>query len=158
MSSIPNQANIEYHGESWAAALAADCTGAQSSILASALSLLPPTPNASGSWPELWRAWKAAAARGVRVAVWLPVPSPIHPATRGNFGAGRACTENQIEIHYIAGARLLHAKTCIIDARVVWIGSGNFTAAAAHHNHEAYLRADCAKIAHELASRWEALA
>jgi phosphatidylserine/phosphatidylglycerophosphate/cardiolipin synthase-like enzyme len=79
------------------------------------------------------------------------------PATRGNYGAGRACTAAGIHIHYVTGNRLLHAKTCIIDKHAIWIGSGNFTAAAAHHNHEAYLRADCAKIAAEIVSRWEAL-
>lgn len=150
-------ANLEYHGAGWAAALRADCDLASRSLHLSALSMLPPGANASGPWPDLWRAWIAAAKRGVDVHLWLPAPMTHNPATRGNFGAGSACTEQGIFIHYATGNRLLHAKSCVVDAHIVWIGSGNFTAAAAHHNHEAYLRADSPKIAAELICRWEAL-
>lgn len=150
--------NLEYYGANWAYALRLECDQASRSLHISALSLLQPTPNGTGAWPDLWRAWKQAAARGVKVNIWLPAPMPHAPATRGNHGAGRACAEAGIQPHFVTGNRLLHAKTCVIDARSVWIGSGNFTAAAAHHNHEAYLRADCVKIAAAIIARWEELA
>lgn len=154
----PDHTNLQFHGAGWAQAMRADCRAAARTIHASALSLQPPTPHGTGHWPELWGEWKAAAARGVRVGIWLPTPSNIYPATLGNFGAGRAAEEAGIHVHFVNGNRLLHAKTCIIDGLTVWIGSGNFTAAAAHYNHEAYLRADCSRIAQELVARWEALA
>ncbi|MFA5825507.1 MAG: phospholipase D-like domain-containing protein [Gallionellaceae bacterium] len=158
MNSPTGQQNLAYHGAGWAKALADECAKAVGGIHISALSMLPPTPNATGHWPELWAVWCAAVQRGVRVGVWLPAPTAIHPATKGNAGAGRRIQEAGMEIHYITGNQLLHAKTCVIDARSVWIGSGNFTAAASHHNHEAYLRADCEEIARQLIQRWESLA
>jgi len=149
---------ISYHGQGWAGALARSCAGARRSIYLSALSLHPPTPNAQGEWPELWRAWCAAVQRGVTVDMWLPAPSPVHPATARNSTAGRTASEAGITMHYVTGVKLLHAKSAVIDAAEIWIGSGNFTAAAAHHNHEAYLQAICPRIAHELISRWKSLA
>jgi phosphatidylserine/phosphatidylglycerophosphate/cardiolipin synthase-like enzyme len=40
----------------------------------------------------------------------------------------------------------------LIDGRIVWCGSGNFTAAAAHHNHEAYIRSEDVTIAAAIVS------
>ena len=151
-------AQLFYHGAGWAGAMAAECAAAQKSIHASALSMHTPTPNAAGDWPELYRAWCAAARRGVRVAIWLPAPTQIHPATKGNITAGRSASASGIEVHYIIGNRLLHAKTAVIDGTSIWVGSGNFTAAAAHFNHEAYLQAKCPHIAKQMIARWESLA
>jgi len=151
-------AEIYYHGAGWAEHMAECCALAQRSIHVSALSMLPPTQNASGDWPELWRAWCAAARRGVAVHIWLPAPSGIHPATKGNGGAGRAIVDAGMRIHFVQGNKLLHAKTAVIDESSVWIGSGNFTAAAAHHNYEAYIQATCPRIARQVIERWEALA
>jgi len=156
--SANHAASLQYHAEGWAVALAKDCAAAVRTIHLSALSLVPPTPNGHGSWPELWRALQAAASRGVYVHVWLPAPQPAHPATRGNIGAGRACAEAGINIHYVQGPRLLHAKTAVIDGTILFVGSGNFTAAAAHHNHEHYLRADCPAIAQQIVLRLLSLA
>lgn len=158
MNSEIESANIYYHGNGWAEHMAEACSMAQKTIHVSALSMLPPGPNATGDWPELWRAWCAAARRGVQVHIWLPSPTSIHPATKGNTGAGRQIIAAGMHIHYVQPPGLLHAKTCVIDAASVWIGSGNFTAAAAHHNHEAYLQARCPKIARQIIARWESLA
>lgn len=158
MISHSEAANVTYHGAGWCAALAAECAAAQHSIHMSALSMHAPTPHAHGAWPDLWSALTAAAARGVAVHIWLSAPSTIHPATRGNITAGRAAAARGVVPHFVTGTNLLHAKTAVIDARAVWVGSGNFTSAAAHHNHEAYLRADCPRIAAELIHRWQSLA
>lgn len=158
MTPITDQANISYHGNNWADALAAACSQARETIHISALSMHPPSANAIGDWSRLWRAWCDAVRRDVLVAIWLPIPSPIHPATLRNTTAGRAILAAGMQIHYVKGPRLLHAKTAVIDARSVWIGSGNYTAAAAHHNHEAYLQADCPRIARAVIARWESLA
>jgi phosphatidylserine/phosphatidylglycerophosphate/cardiolipin synthase-like enzyme len=152
-----NNVGIYYHGADWAAAMRAECDHAQTSILITALSVLPPGRDASGPWPELYAAWKTAAQRGIKVRVWLPAPSAAHPATRQNHTSAIKMAAAGLFPHLVPGAKLLHAKTCTIDCKSVWIGSGNFTCAAAHHNHEAYLRADCAHIARELAARWEQL-
>lgn len=149
--------NVRWHGHDWAPAMLTEVEAAQKSITLTAFSMYPPTPKANGAWPQLYHALEAAAARGLAVHVYLPAPTPIHPGTRANAGAGRALTGAGIAIHYVTGARLLHAKTVTIDDLAVWIGSGNFTAAAAHFNHEAFIRLDCAKFAQELQARWRAL-
>jgi phosphatidylserine/phosphatidylglycerophosphate/cardiolipin synthase-like enzyme len=155
MKNEPHIANVSYHGESWGADMMEDCKRAAKSIHISALSMLAPTKNGSGSWPDLWNAWCAAAQQGVRIDIWLAAPSGIHPATRANVSAGYAIIGAGMYVHYITGNRLLHAKTAIIDAEIAWIGSGNFTAAAAHFNHEAYARIESEKIARQLITRWE---
>ena len=158
MNQTAAASNVMYHGEGWAEAMGEACALAMDSIHVSALSILPPTSNASGDWPELWRAWCAASRRGVAVDIWLPSPNEKAPATLGNGTAGRAIVDSGMNVHFVQGTRLLHAKTCVIDAATVWIGSGNFTAAAAHHNYEAYLEAHSQVIAQCLIERWQGLA
>lgn len=149
---------LHYHGDGWANDLWDDCANAKTSIHISALSLQPPTPRGRGHWPELWDAWKNAALRGVQIDFWMAEPTPVHPATGKNYSAGEALAQMGAHPHYVKMPRLLHAKTVCIDRAVIWIGSGNFTAAAAHHNHEAYLSAYCPTIAEQLIKRWESLA
>lgn len=157
MTTENRPANVYYYGAGWAAAMADQCAAAQRSIHISALSMIPPTQNATGDWPELWRTWCAAARRGLSVHIYLPSATTIHAATRGNNTAGRVIVANDMHIHLIKGNKLLHAKTVVIDDISVWIGSGNFTAAAAHHNHEAYLQTAHQQIARQLIERWGAI-
>ena len=150
-------APISLHGSDWAVAMSTDCEAAHHSILITALSMHAPTKNAMGNWPRLWRSWVAASQRGCSVQVILPAPCSAHAATLRNPLAGRALADVGITINYVSGPRLLHAKTCIIDTSIAWVGSGNFTAAAAHHNFEEYIRAESPQIAAELTSRWESI-
>lgn len=145
------------HLTHWAAAMAADCNAAQSDIALSALSLLPPRTNSPGEWPTLWQALIAAAARGVRVTLYLAKPSPINLATTRNHGTAATANAHGIACRLIPGPHLLHCKSLTIDSRIVWIGSGNFTSAAAHHNHEAYIRAARPDFAAAVLARWKAL-
>jgi phosphatidylserine/phosphatidylglycerophosphate/cardiolipin synthase-like enzyme len=149
---------VTYHDTEWCEAMAAQCATARYSIHISALSMLPPTPNATGQWPTLWREWCAAARRGVRVDIWLPAPSAIYPASLGNLSAARKIVEAGMFIHSVPGNKLLHAKTCVIDKCSVWVGSGNFTAAAAHHNHESYMQTCSELIASRIVNRLESIA
>lgn len=157
MTSEIIEQNLRYYGAEWAEVMADECRAASESIHVSALSLHPPTIHGSGAWPRLWKTWIEVAKKGIPINFWLPAPTKIHPATRNNTVSGAAIVANGMFVHYVTGNRLLHAKTCIIDAKSVWIGSGNFTAAASHHNHEAYLRADCPAIAERIITRWKSL-
>lgn len=144
-----SDSNITLHTTDWARAIADDIDASSSSIIMSALSLLPPTAAGSGPWPRLWRTLAAAAARHVPVAIYLPAPQLAHPATRANARAAHSAHRLGITIHLIRGPRLLHAKTAVIDARITYIGSGNFTAAACGPNHEFYARISCPELAAE---------
>lgn len=152
------KSEIEYHGQDWAEGMLVDCEHAQRTIHISALSMHTPTIRSSGAWPELYKSWLAKSQQGVKIDIWLPQPSKTWPATLGNFSTGNKLAAAGLFPHFVKSNRLLHAKTCIIDAQIVWIGSGNFTAAAAHYNHEAYLRTYSPGIAEKLIDRWESLA
>lgn len=109
------------------------------SIYISALSMQAPAHKSITPHSKYMRAIAAACARGVRVCVWLAKPRPDIPATHANTGARQWLMAQGIECRFCDDGKLLHAKTMVIDGLLLWIGSGNMTAAAAHHNHEAYL-------------------
>jgi phosphatidylserine/phosphatidylglycerophosphate/cardiolipin synthase-like enzyme len=144
--------------EHWATELAHDCTQADDTITISALSLQPPRHPNGLPFSVLWQSWLDAAARGVSVQFFLPSPSPIHPATARNATAARTAWENGMCTRFVPQPNLLHAKSVIIDTRIVWIGSGNMTTAAAHHNHEIYIRFLSPEIAKRISHRWHAIA
>lgn len=45
-----------------------------------------------------------------------------------------------VKAFLLPSMKLLHAKTVMIDNKIAWAGSGNWTAAASNHNHEFYIR------------------
>src|SRR4030065_2657752 len=121
--------NIIHLAERWALEIAADCMAAQHSITVSALSLHPPRTENNSPWGRLWQSWSDAAERGVRVRFFLPAPSKIHPATAYNDSAGECAFAAGMHTRFVPQPNLLHAKSVIIDGQIVWIGSGNNTAA-----------------------------
>ena len=143
--------------DQWAMPMATDCAAARLSITASALSLHALRRPSETPFGHLWAAWQCAAARGCTVDFFLAAPSKNHPATAQNLTAGGILRSAGMRAHFVPQPRLLHAKTLIIDARIVWIGSGNFTAAAAHHNHEIYCRFESPEIAQRIAARWQSI-
>lgn len=145
------------HLSHWAEAMTADCGRAQSEIVLSALSLLPPRTSTAGEWPALWEALKAACKKKVKVEIYLPKPNAINPATKANYTTAAAAEAAGMICRLLPGPRLLHCKSMVIDRQIVWIGSGNFTAAAAHFNHEAYTRSVRADFACAMLERWKAL-
>lgn len=140
----------------WAAPLALDLDAARESILISALSLHPMRKVSASNIGRLWLGLAGAVARGVAVDFILPAPARSHPATAINGQAAEALHAIGARCHFAPPARLLHAKTAVIDRATVWIGSGNWTAAATAHNHEAYLRITCNNIAERVRANWRA--
>jgi phosphatidylserine/phosphatidylglycerophosphate/cardiolipin synthase-like enzyme len=128
------------HGNGWAATLADDIDSAQTRVTMTALSMLPPRIVQADDISRLWLALIHAAERGIEVTIALPAPSEAHPATLRNHTTALTLRAARIGAVLVPPARLLHAKTTTIDAAIAWIGSGNITAAAAHHNRELYLR------------------
>jgi phosphatidylserine/phosphatidylglycerophosphate/cardiolipin synthase-like enzyme len=124
----------------WVQGMRDDVNEAKHHIHVSALSMQPPRHRSITPHTRLMEALAVAAARGVRVCVWLAHPRPDVPATRANTGAAQWLVGRGIECRLSNDGHLLHAKSLCTDRRVLWIGSGNMTAAAAHHNHEVYMR------------------
>jgi phosphatidylserine/phosphatidylglycerophosphate/cardiolipin synthase-like enzyme len=138
----------------WAAPLAADIAAARESVTITALSFQPPRRKHSGALAVLWNAIAAAIANGATVTVVLPAPNRTHPAAAFNAIAATALHALGARSRLINSTRLLHAKTAVIDKRILWIGSGNWTTAATTHNHEAYLRVISPKLADHLLNNW----
>lgn len=143
--------------ENWAQEMSSDIENAHASIVMSSLSFLPPRGTNCTSFGALWLALCAAALRGVKVDLFLPVPSNTHPATLQNITSANRAKCAGIDTNFVKLPRLLHAKSTVIDSLVCWIGSGNLTAAAANHNHEIYCRFENADIAERIVARWRAL-
>jgi phosphatidylserine/phosphatidylglycerophosphate/cardiolipin synthase-like enzyme len=154
---MENEPLHSLHLTGWAAPMKADVDAARWHIAMSAISIQPPRSKTPGDWPRLWAALCAAAARGVTVDLYVPRPTPQHPATRFNSYTASEAAAAGIHCHLIRGPRLLHCKSLVVDGRFVWIGSGNFTSAACHHNIEAYTRSDRPDFAAQVLDRWGAL-
>lgn len=138
----------------WAQPLAADLAAARSRIVCTALSLQPPRNPTQSNLCALWDSLQTAIANGARVTFLLPAPSASHPATRMNNTAAAALQTIGARFVMLSPVHLLHAKTVAIDDTIAWIGSGNWTAAAATHNHEAYIRTTAPQLAYQLAAHW----
>lgn len=145
--------NTTLHFE-WALPMAADIAAAQQSIVATSLSLHAPRKANGNNIGLLWDALAHAIDNGSSVHFFLANASKSHPATIMNYTAGEALHRIGAKVHFLNVANLLHAKTVAIDRSIAWVGSGNWTQAAAAHNREAYLRAACPAIADQLAARW----
>ena len=138
----------------WARPLADDIAQARRSVIVTSLSLQPRKANSGHPVSLLWSAMETASNAGARVTFILPRPSPTHPATAFNLSAAADLSKLGIRSVFAPPANLLHAKTCIIDATTVWVGSGNWTAAAAAHNREAYIRCESPDLAEKLRRSW----
>jgi phosphatidylserine/phosphatidylglycerophosphate/cardiolipin synthase-like enzyme len=150
-------AQLELIEVGWAQRLAQDIAAATGSVSMSALSMLVPQPVATNAMAHLWRAMVDAADRGVIVDVYLAAPNSFAPASRCNIQAAEKLARSACRCHLVKGPRLLHANTAVIDNHVLWVGSGNLTAAAAGRNHESWLRAECPALAIRCAARLRGL-
>jgi len=145
--------NLTLHTD-WPLAIAADITGASSLITVTALSMHQPRRDSGTAYSTLFNALAAAPARGVLCVVYLPDSSISHPATAQNRTTAAALHALGCKVHTVPVSRLLHAKTVAIDDALIWVGSGNWSAAAAHFNHECYLRAAAPGLAVRLRAHW----
>lgn len=141
---------VEFHSAGWAERMAHDFDNARSLIECTALSFQAARKPALTGHPRLWQALCDAASRNVCVAITIPAATPSHPATAYNNAFAYQANQRGIVVHQIPMPRLLHAKTAIIDCEISWVGSGNFTAAAASHNFEAWIRTTDHQTARDL--------
>lgn len=139
----------------WARPLAADVAAARGSVLLTSLSLQPRKRDTNHPINALWDAIDSAAKAGALVTFILPAPSKAHPATAFNLSAAADLMQLGARCVFAPPANLLHAKTAIVDDRIVWVGSGNWTAAASAYNHEAYLRCESLALAARLREAWQ---
>jgi phosphatidylserine/phosphatidylglycerophosphate/cardiolipin synthase-like enzyme len=138
------------HLQEWSRAMLNDIREARHTITIAAHSFLVPIGTARTSWLDTWETLIQKSAAGIYVSIYLPAPLLSHPATLNNVHAATKAHRNQIRCTLLKPPNVLHAKFAIIDNHVTWIGSGNMTSAAHHHNREVWLRCDNTAIAAEL--------
>jgi phosphatidylserine/phosphatidylglycerophosphate/cardiolipin synthase-like enzyme len=146
--------NITMH-ENWAEPLATDCSAARERIQISALSFSPPRKPSLTPFGLLWREWCNAVDRGLKVDIVIAAQVAHNAATLSNNSSAGFAAEQGITTRFVPPDRLMHAKSIVIDGRIIWIGSGNMTASAAHKNHEIYCRFESVEIAARIEARWK---
>lgn len=142
------------HFAGWLDSICRDVIQAQHSIYLSALSLQPPPNTSTSPLFRFWAELETKAAAGLDVRLYIAAPAKQTPAAAYNGHAAEAAHERGIHAHLCPLPCLLHAKTVSIDRSIAWVGSGNFTAAAAAHNREAWIKTDHPPIAIDLAN-WQ---
>lgn len=125
---------------------------AETRVSLTALSFLPPRREKSDDFGDLFRAIRAGIKKGVEVRIIMPGSHIANPATLGNTRTGNHLLEEGCTVVLRKSPYLLHAKTAVIDHKSAWVGSGNFTAAAAHFNRECWLETDDQKCVADLLS------
>jgi phosphatidylserine/phosphatidylglycerophosphate/cardiolipin synthase-like enzyme len=128
------------HTKTWAKDMAYDIEQAKRAILMTSLSLFPTRTLKLDTFSRWWLALADAVKRGVALQIALPAPHIAYQATMRNDIAAAMIREIGGTAIMIPATNLLHAKTCLIDASVAWVGSGNMTPAAMHDNRECYIR------------------
>ncbi|MDI3256315.1 MAG: phospholipase D-like domain-containing protein [Kyrpidia sp.] len=92
-----------------------------------------------------------AAGRGVAVHILLDPRQPDRVAAQTRLAAAGA------DVHlYRSHGERLHAKAAVIDARMVVLGSANWTTRAFEVNHEWLVALDAPHLARELIADWRA--
>ena len=102
---------------------------------------------------DLIRALAQAEHRGVKVHVLLEDSLDI------NRVAYNYLRSNGVDVSFDSPSTTLHAKVVVIDGRIVFIGSHNWSEAALNWNHEVSVRIDSPEFAKEMedyfrSARW----
>ena len=102
-------------------------------------------------------------AQGVDVSLLLNVDRGDTPHGMGdslndtNLHTAKRLEDNGIRVYLDSPRRTTHAKVVVIDKKIVYIGSHNFTQSALRYNHEVSVRIVSPDMAKEIISYMEAL-
>ncbi|MGB9731371.1 MULTISPECIES: phospholipase D-like domain-containing protein [Calditerrivibrio] len=105
----------------------------------------------TGDADQLKDALIRAAGRGVKVYVVMDVAKE-DITTEANTSTGKELSNHGIMVKYDSPLRKLHSKLMIIDEKIVYIGSHNYTNSAFSKNNETSVRIISDKIAKEAIS------
>ncbi|MDR2400525.1 MAG: phospholipase D-like domain-containing protein [Deferribacteraceae bacterium] len=97
----------------------------------------------------LLSALRAAAGRGVKVKLLLDIDKKGDLSTEFNTDTAKALKSSGAEIYFDDPARRLHTKMCIIDRKLSFIGSHNYTFSALQRNAEVTVRIESEGLAGE---------
>lgn len=76
---------------------------------------------------------------------------------KANLSVAKRLEGRGVKVYFDSPCRITHAKVVIIDKRIVYIGSHNFTQSALKYNHEVSVRVVSPAFAEELARYMEVL-
>lgn len=94
-------------------------------------------------------AMMGAASRGVSVSVLMDVSEGTDFVTEYNRQTGNTLLKSGAEVLYDNPEQRLHAKLCVIDGELTYLGSHNFTYSAMARNAEVSVRVRSKEIAAE---------
>lgn len=141
----------------WAQVLTGAIKNAKQSIDIITFSMTPPRAASANDFTELWDSMVQASARGLVIVIHMPKPTRSHPATLGNLGAAQVAFKSGIETCFLSPVKMVHSKCAIIDRELIFIGSGNWTTAAATRNHETYCSFASKSSAEKMLADWRTL-
>ena len=87
-----------------------------------------------------------AAERGVEVAIILDEGDEDDLTTKFNKKTVKILEKNGIKVKFYPPERCLHSKLCLIDEKILFIGSHNYTYSAMNRNSETSVRIFSEKI------------
>lgn len=90
--------------------------------------------------PVMAAAMTDAARRGAEVSVILELGKDDEITTKYNKSTAKYLRENGVRVAFDGPERRLHAKMCVIDGRITYIGSHNYTSSAMKYNSEVSVR------------------
>ncbi|GAB7141149.1 hypothetical protein RsTz2092_11120 [Deferribacterales bacterium RsTz2092] len=93
-----------------------------------------------------------ALKRGVKLYIIMDVSDDDSSSTKFNRETGAKLKRAGAEVRYDEPERMLHAKTCVIDGHISYIGSHNYTFSALQRNNELTTRIVSPDVAREVAT------
>jgi cardiolipin synthase A/B len=103
---------------------------------------------------RMQKALRSAVNNGARVRVLIPSESDVPLVQHATFGRLGRLLRMGVEIAFWTGP-MLHAKSTVIDGRIVHLGSANLDYRTAYWNIETNVRVDSEKLAVRLSSWFE---
>jgi phosphatidylserine/phosphatidylglycerophosphate/cardiolipin synthase-like enzyme len=97
----------------------------------------------------LLSALRDAGSRGVQVLLVLDIAKSDDLSTEFNSATAKALKSSGAEVLFDDPERRMHAKMCIIDRKLSFIGSHNYTYSALRRNAEVTLKVESAEVAEE---------
>lgn len=107
--------------------------------------------------PLLAAAFVDAAKRGVNVSMIFDEGKADESTTKYNSDTAKYLTENGVKVIFDSPDRRLHSKLCVIDNKILFIGSHNYTFSAMSRNSETSVRVVSEKLAQDAYNYFKSL-
>lgn len=122
--------------------MARDLDNADSSVILTSLSFHTSRGSSISPYTTLFNALKRCSLANLQCEAFLSNPASKNQAAWRNLSSSLVLSTFGWRVHFPNAGKLLHAKSMLIDQKILYVGSGNFTHSAAHNNWECFIRTD----------------